>query len=62
MDAPLLIHPGDGRVDPAAGQVTDRFLIDGSQTGERFSLVQHLFAPRALAAPMHRHHLEDEYT
>ena len=37
-------------------------MIDGSDTGERFSLVQHLFAPRALAAPMHRHRLEDEYT
>ena len=24
--------------------------------------MQHLFAPRALAAPMHRHRLEDEYT
>jgi mannose-6-phosphate isomerase-like protein (cupin superfamily) len=42
--------------------VTDQFLIDGDDTGGRFSLVQHLFAPRALAAPMHRHHDEDEYT
>jgi quercetin dioxygenase-like cupin family protein len=37
-------------------------MIDGEDTGGRFALVQHLFAPRALAAPMHRHHLEDEYT
>lgn len=37
-------------------------MIDGVETGQRFALVQHLFAPRALAAPMHRHHLEDEYT
>ena len=37
-------------------------MIDGSDTGQRFSLVQHLFAPGALAAPMHRHRLEDEYT
>ena len=44
------------------GGVTDRFLIDGAETEERFALVQHLFAPRALAAPMHRHHNEDEYT
>jgi len=44
------------------GGVTDRFLIDGAETGKRFALVQHLFAPRALAAPMHRHHDEDEYT
>ena len=46
--------------DPAG--VRDRFMIDGSDTGERFALVQHLFAPRSLAAPMHRHHLEDEFT
>jgi quercetin dioxygenase-like cupin family protein len=44
------------------GGVDNRFLIDGSETGGRFSLVQHLFAPRALAAPMHRHQDEDEYT
>ena len=42
--------------------VTDQFLIDGEDTGGRFALVQHLFAPRALAAPMHRHHKEDEFT
>ncbi len=57
-----LLRPSDGLVEPGPGQVTDRFMIDGSETGERFALVQHLFAPRALAAPMHRHHLEDEYT
>jgi len=37
-------------------------MIDGDDTGGRFALVQHLFAPRALAAPLHRHHKEDEYT
>lgn len=57
-----VVRPGDGRVEPVAGQVTDRFMIDGTDTGDRFALVEHLFAPRALAAPMHRHHLEDEYT
>lgn len=46
--------------DPAG--VRDRFMIDGKEAGERFALVQHLFAPKALAAPMHRHHKEDEYT
>ncbi len=56
------MRPDDGRVEPGPGQVTDRFMIDGTDTGDRFALVEHLFAPRALAAPMHRHHLEDEYT
>lgn len=62
MNLPRLLRPADGRVEPGPDQVTDRFLIEGSDSGERFALVQHLFAPRALAAPMHRHHLEDEYT
>lgn len=61
-DGVRLVRPGDGRVEPGPGQVTDRFLVDGADTGDRFALVEHLFAPRALAAPMHRHHLEDEYT
>lgn len=53
---------GDGLVVGDPEGVRDRFMIDGEDTGGRFALVQHLFAPRALAAPMHRHHLEDEYT
>jgi mannose-6-phosphate isomerase-like protein (cupin superfamily) len=56
----LLAGAGETVGDPAG--VRDRFLIDGRDTEGRFALVQHLFAPRALAAPMHRHHLEDEYT
>lgn len=45
-----------------AGLVSDRFMIDGAETRGRFALVQHLFEPKALAAPMHRHRDEDEYT
>lgn len=56
----LTARDGDVMGDPAG--VRDRFMIDGKDSGGRFALVQHLFAPRALAAPMHRHHLEDEYT
>ena len=40
----------------------DRFLIDGEDTGGRFAVVRHVFAPRSLAAPLHRHHREDEFT
>ena len=36
--------------------------MSGKDTGGRFALVQHIFEPRALAAPMHRHRNEDEYT
>jgi mannose-6-phosphate isomerase-like protein (cupin superfamily) len=57
-----ILRAGEGEAmgDPAG--VRDRFLIDGEDAGDRFALVQHLFPPRALLAPVHLHHLEDEYT
>lgn len=36
--------------------------IDGPVTGEHFSVVHHPMAPHALAAPLHRHRNEDEYS
>ena len=33
-----------------------------AHTGARFAVVHHPLAPRALAAPLHRHHREDEYS
>ena len=38
------------------------FLLDGDDTDGRFSLVEHPIAPRALAAPVHTHLDEDEYS
>jgi quercetin dioxygenase-like cupin family protein len=60
--APRLLKADAGRVAGDPDGVRDRFLIDGADAGGRFALVQHLFAPRALAAPMHRHQREDEFT
>ena len=37
-------------------------MIDGEESGGGFSLVEHPMEPRALAAPMHRHSREDEYS
>jgi mannose-6-phosphate isomerase-like protein (cupin superfamily) len=37
-------------------------MIDGQMSGNRFSLVEHLMPPHALAAPLHRHSREDEYS
>lgn len=37
-------------------------MIDGDEAGQRFSLVEHPMSPRALAAPLHRHIREDEYS
>lgn len=39
-----------------------RWKIDGDATGQCFAVVHHPIAPRALAAPLHRHHNEDEYS
>jgi mannose-6-phosphate isomerase-like protein (cupin superfamily) len=36
--------------------------IDGIDTGQGFSVVHHPMAPKALAAPLHRHTNEDEYS
>jgi mannose-6-phosphate isomerase-like protein (cupin superfamily) len=44
------------------GSIGARFMIDGPDAGERFSLVEHAMSPRALAAPLHRHTREDEYS
>jgi mannose-6-phosphate isomerase-like protein (cupin superfamily) len=52
----------DDAPDGFLGSIGVRFLIDGSEAAERFSLVEHPMSPRALAAPLHRHTGEDEYS
>ena len=53
---------------PSEGSAVDlrglgvRFMIDSETTGGGFSLVEHPIAPRSLAAPLHRHANEDEYS
>lgn len=39
-----------------------RFLLDAAQTGGALALVEHPVPPRTLAAPLHRHAREDEYS
>ena len=39
-----------------------RYLLRGDETGGRFALIEHAIPPRALAAPMHTHEHEDEYS
>lgn len=36
--------------------------IDGIDSDQRFAVVHHPIAPKTLAAPLHRHHREDEYS
>jgi quercetin dioxygenase-like cupin family protein len=39
-----------------------RFMVSGADSGGGFTLVEHPLKPRALAAPLHRHSREDEYS
>lgn len=57
-----VLRIGDGEVMGALEAVRDRFMISGDESRGGFSLLQHLFPSRALAAPLHRHSREDEYS
>ena len=54
------LGPSDGKSVYFTG-LGVRFMID-AETGGGFSLVEHPIDPRTLAAPMHRHANEDEYS
>jgi quercetin dioxygenase-like cupin family protein len=60
-NAPRIVGPKDGAAVDLGG-LGIRFMIDGDDTGGQFALVEHPLEPRALAAPMHRHTNEDEYS
>lgn len=56
-----VVGPADGKAG-SLGSIGVRFLLDGDESGGGVSLVEHPMPPRALAAPMHRHSREDEYS
>ena len=56
-----IVGPRDGRLGILGG-IGVRFMVDGTESGGGFALVEHPMEPRALAAPMHRHTREDEYS
>jgi mannose-6-phosphate isomerase-like protein (cupin superfamily) len=43
-------------------QMGNRYVVRGDSSGGRFALIEHTIPPRALAAPMHAHEREDEYS
>ncbi len=54
-----------GRDEGKAGVLASigvRFMVGGERSGGGFALVEHPMPPRALAAPLHRHSREDEYS
>ena len=61
MDIPKVVGPNDGK-SGFLGSIGARFLIDGSEAANRFSLVEHPISAHALAAPLHKHAREDEYS
>ncbi len=56
-----LLGPKDGKAG-FLGSIGVRFMVDGSDSGGGFSLVEHPMYAHALAAPLHRHTREDEYS
>ncbi len=58
---PRIIGPADGKaVD--LGSLSVWFMVWAEESGGEFSLVEHPIPPRTLAAPLHRHANEDEYS
>ena len=56
-----VLGPGEGRAGKL-GSIGVRFMVDAGDSGGGFALVEHPMPPRALAAPLHRHSREDEYS
>ena len=59
--ATRVVGPRDGKAG-FLGSIGVRFMVDGAASGGGFSLVEHPMSARALAAPLHRHLREDEYS
>jgi quercetin dioxygenase-like cupin family protein len=58
---PRVIKAGEGRQGWLGG-LGVRFMIPGEDSSGGFALVEHPLQARALAAPLHRHSREDEYS
>jgi len=58
---PVVLKPSDG-VFVDFGGLGVRWKMNGSHTSGQFSVVHHPLAPSALAAPLHYHNNEDEYS
>ena len=60
-EAAKVMGPQDGKAG-FLGTIGVRFMIGGDDSGGGLSLVEHPMPPRSLAAPLHRHTREDEYS
>jgi quercetin dioxygenase-like cupin family protein len=60
-EAANVLRAGEGKAGRLGG-IGVRFMIAGAESGGGFALVEHPMPPRTLAAPLHRHSREDEYS
>ena len=56
-----VVGPRDGKAG-FLGSIGVRFILGGDESGGGVALVEHPMSARALAAPLHKHALEDEYS
>jgi mannose-6-phosphate isomerase-like protein (cupin superfamily) len=59
--AARVLGPKEGK-EGFLGSIGVRFMVDATDSDRGFSLVEHPMSARALAAPLHRHTREDEYS
>jgi mannose-6-phosphate isomerase-like protein (cupin superfamily) len=61
VNGPRVVGPEDGQLVDL-GSLGVRFLVRNEESGGGFALVEHPIPPHTLAAPLHRHTNEDEYS
>jgi len=59
--AARVVGPQDGKAG-FLGSIGVRFMLDGADADGRLAVVEHPMSAHALAAPLHRHTREDEYS
>lgn len=62
MEQRRIVRPGEGLVLGPENGVRDRYLVDSQDWGGNLAVVEHLLAPHSIAAPVHRHTKEDEFS
>lgn len=62
LSRPRVLGPRDGEQSGHTDYCVNRYVLDGTETEGRLCVVEHILAPHALAAPMHLHTREDEYS
>jgi mannose-6-phosphate isomerase-like protein (cupin superfamily) len=57
-----ILGPEEGELYQPAGACGDRFLVNSREWGGGFSMVEHRLPAKVLAAPLHKHTREDEFS